>query len=182
MRPLSFVLTSALVALAAALPSRRSNLVVHEKRAREPVDWVLSRKLEPDAVLPMRFGLAQSNLHRIEEMLISVSHPSSASYGKHYSPQDIVDSFAPSDDTIAAVTEWLTESGIAKERLRLSASKGWIQVNATAAEVEELIAAEYHVYTHPSGAQQISEFGHMFFSGLSSTYANDNRLSLVLGA
>ncbi|KAI0823960.1 subtilisin-like protein [Trametes gibbosa] len=155
MRLLSLCWDAALVTLVAALPSRRSNLVLHEKRAMEPIDWTLSHKLEADAVLPMRFGLTQNNLHKIEEMLMSVSHPSSPSYGKHFSPEDIVDTFAPSDETVRAVTEWLVDSGIHQERLRLSASKGWIEVNATTAEVEDLIAAEYNVYTHPSGAQQI---------------------------
>ncbi|KAL1937832.1 hypothetical protein VTO73DRAFT_12852 [Trametes versicolor] len=155
MRFLSLTWALALATLVAALPSPRSNLVVHEKRAMEPVDWELSRKLEPDVVLPMRFGLTQNNLHKLEEMLMSVSHPTSQSYGKHFSPEDVVDTFAPSDETIGAVTRWLTESGIAKERLRLSASKGWIEVNATTAEVEDLIAAEYHVFSHPSGVQQI---------------------------
>ncbi|KAI0642913.1 subtilisin-like protein [Trametes meyenii] len=155
MRLLTLSWTTALAALVAAVPSRRANFVVHEKRAAEPVEWVQSHRLASDAVLPMRFGLTQNNLHRIEEMLMSVAHPASPSYGKHFSPEDIVDTFAPSHETVGAVMDWLTESGIAPERLRLSASKGWIEVNATTAEVEDLIAAEYHVFTHPSGAKQI---------------------------
>ncbi|KAI0775553.1 subtilisin-like protein [Trametes elegans] len=155
MRLLSLTWAASLAAAAVALPSRRADLVVHEKRAMEPVEWVQSQRLAADAVLPMRFGLTQNNLHRIEEMLMSVAHPSSPSYGQHFSPEDIVDTFAPSHETVSAVTDWLVESGIAKERLRLSASKGWLEVNATAAEVEDLLAAEYHVYTHPSGARQI---------------------------
>ncbi|TFK85969.1 subtilisin-like protein [Polyporus arcularius HHB13444] len=146
-----------LVALASAVPSRqrRSDLVVHERRAAEPLDWVRSRRLEPTAILPMRLGLAQSNLDKLEDMLMSVSHPLSPSYGKHFSPQDVVNTFAPSGETVARVTEWLVESGIAKERLRMSASKGWIAFNATVEEAEALIDAEYHVYTHESGAEQI---------------------------
>ncbi|RPD56645.1 subtilisin-like protein [Lentinus tigrinus ALCF2SS1-7] len=140
------------------MPSRqrRTDLVLHEKRAAEPLDWVRSRRLEPTAVLPMRLGLTQSNMDKLEDMLMSVSHPLSPSYGKHFSPQDIVDTFAPSDETVARVTEWLVQSGIGKERLRMSPSKGWIAFNATVEEVEDLIDAEYHVYTHEeSGAEQI---------------------------
>ena len=55
------------------------------------------------------------------------------------------------------VAEWLEEEGIARGRMRLSASKGWIEVNATVAEAERILDTEYHVYTHPSGAEQISE-------------------------
>ncbi len=159
MRIISLAWALSIAALVSAVPSRsrRSDLVLHEKRAVEPLDWEITRRLEPTAVLPMRFGLQQSNLDKIEEMLLSVSHPLSPSYGKHFSPQDIVDTFAPSGETIRRVTEWLEEEGIARERMRLSTSQGWIEVNATVAEVEALIDAEYHVYTHPSGAEQIGE-------------------------
>ncbi|CAL1713696.1 unnamed protein product [Somion occarium] len=144
------------IAVTFALPSRRFNHVIHERRAVEPVDWVRTRKLEADKVLPMRFGLTQQNLHRVEEMLMAVSHPNSVDYGKHLSAVDVVNAFAPSVETIAAVTEWLTEAGLHKDRLRLSASKGWIEVNATTEEVEQLLDTEYHVYTHSSGVEQIS--------------------------
>lgn len=159
MRIISLAWALSIATLVSAVPSRsrRSDLVLHEKRAVEPLDWEITRRLEPTAVLPMRFGLQQSNLDKIEEMLLSVSHPLSPSYGKHFSPQDIVDTFAPSGETIRQVTEWLEEEGIARERMRLSTSQGWIEVNATVAEVEALIDAEYHVYTHPSGAEQIGE-------------------------
>lgn len=151
-------LFAALLGVALAAPShessRRSPLVLHETRAFEPLDWVPLGRLDSNKVIPMRFGLAQQNLHRVEEMLMEVSHPESPSYGKHYTPAEIVDTFAPSDETITAVTNWLIDSGFAPNRLRLSANKGWILLEATASEVEDLLKAEYHVYSHPSGDQQ----------------------------
>ncbi|KAG5346761.1 hypothetical protein C0989_000262, partial [Termitomyces sp. Mn162] len=104
----------------------------------------------------MRFGLKQENLHRIEEMLLAVSHPQSPTYGQHWTPSAVVETFAPSDDTIAAVANWLTDAGITRERLRLSVSKGWIDLNATVGEIEDLLKTEYHVYTHmETGDEQI---------------------------
>lgn len=153
-----FAFALAFAKLATSAPSPRSSHVLHEKRAMEPTNWAISRKLEADRVLPMRFGLTQSNLHKLEEMLMSVSHPESTNYGQHFSAHDITNTFAPAAETIAAVMEWLVESGISDDRLRLSHNKGWIEVNATVSEVEELIDAEYHVYTHPSGVEQISEY------------------------
>ncbi|KAI0783459.1 subtilisin-like protein [Abortiporus biennis] len=151
---LSGLLSAILVVRGA--PSPRSNHVLHEKRAAEPIDWFRERRLEAHKILPMRFGLTQKNLHKLEEMLMAVSHPTSPNYGKHLSPEEIVETFAPNSETIDTVSNWLVESGINKERLRLTPSKGWIEVNATVAEVEDLINAEYHVYTHPSGVEQIS--------------------------
>lgn len=145
--------------LALAAP-HRSTHVVHEKRAAAPEfhGWFQDRRLESNRTLPMRFGLAQQNMQRLEKMLMEVSHPESPQYGQHYTAAEVVDLFSPSKETIEAVTHWLTESGISRNRLRLSANKGWIHLNATAAEVEELLKAEYHVYTHPSGDEQIGKY------------------------
>ncbi|KJA23288.1 hypothetical protein HYPSUDRAFT_201573 [Hypholoma sublateritium FD-334 SS-4] len=144
-----------LAGIAFAVPSPRSTHVLHEKRAMEPVDWMRTSRLDGDHVLPMRFGLSQQNLHLVEEMLASVSHPESPKYGQHYSAEEIIETFKPSNETIEAVTNWLTDAGISRDRLRLSINKGWIHVNASTAEVEDLLKTEYHIYTHPSGAQQL---------------------------
>ncbi|KAI5121353.1 hypothetical protein M0805_000661 [Coniferiporia weirii] len=141
-----------------AVPSPRAGHVLHEKRAMEPIDWVQTRRVDPDAVLPLRIGLAQSNIDRLEEMLMAVSHPKSPDYGKHWTPARVIDTFAPSAETVDAVKDWLTGFGFANERVKLSQSKSWIEVaNATAEEVEDLLSTEYHVYTHvETGAEQIS--------------------------
>lgn len=154
----SVAIVFALLAYVVAAPSSRSGHVVHEKRAFEPLEWIKSRRLEADRVLPMRFGLSQQNLHKVEEMLMAVSHPQSPTYGQHWSPADIVDVFAPTDETIATVTAWLTDSGLTSDRIRLTANKGWIEVNATTAEIEELLNTEYHVYTHSTGAEQVGSY------------------------
>jgi tripeptidyl-peptidase-1 len=105
----------------------------------------------------MSFGLVQQNLHKIEEMLMSVSHPESPSYAQHFTPKEVIEAFAPSEETITSVTNWLIDSGISRDRLRLSADKGWIRVNALTSEVENLLNTEYHVYAHSSGDLQIGE-------------------------
>ena len=145
-----------LVALAAP-PSPRSDHVVHETRAAEPIHWAKTGRLGSNRVLPMRFGLVQQNLHRLEEMLMSVSHPESPKYAQHFTPMEVVETFAPSEETISAVTNWLVDSGFSRDRLRLSHNKGWIHVNASTSEVEKLLDTEYHVYSHPSGDTQIGE-------------------------
>jgi tripeptidyl-peptidase-1 len=117
----------------------------------------MSHRLDANKILPMRFGLSQQNTHRVEELLLAVSHPESPTFGKHYSPSEVVDLFAPSEETISAVANWLADSGFPRDRLRLSSNKGWISMNATVSEVENLLNAEYHVYTHPSGDTQFGK-------------------------
>ncbi|KAF8194206.1 Pro-kumamolisin, activation domain-containing protein [Pholiota molesta] len=148
-------LCAAFLSLALAAPARRSSPhVLHEKRAADPLDWELSHRLDANKVLPMRFGLTQSNIHRVEELLMDVAHPESPRFGQHYSPKEIVDLFAPSDETISAVTNWLVDAGFSREKLRLSGNKGWISLDATTSQVEDLLKTEYHVWEHPSGDQQ----------------------------
>lgn len=156
----TLLLLSALVGIALAVPSPRSTHVLHEKRAMEPVDWAKTSRLDADHILPMRFGLTQQNLDMVEEMLATVSHPESPRYGQHFTTAEIVDAFKPSDETIAAVTNWLVDAGLSRDRLRLSGNKGWIHVNVSTTEVENLLKAEYHVYEHPSGAKQIGDYFH----------------------
>lgn len=41
--------------------------------------------------------------------------------------------------------------------MKVSKSKGWVEVSgATVGEVESLLGAEYHVFEHESGVEQIS--------------------------
>ncbi|KAJ7505931.1 subtilisin-like protein [Mycena galericulata] len=144
----------ALATISTALPSEIR--VLHEKRTVEPdvSGWSRVRRLEPNTVIPLRVGMQQQNLDQLEDLLLSVSHPDSPTYGEHWSPAQIVDKFAPSHATIAAVKDWLIDAGLAADRLRLSPSRGWINVNVTVEEAESLLHTEYHVYTHPSGATQ----------------------------
>lgn len=145
----------ALASAVVAIPTTSPHLV-HEKRAADPIDWVRGERLDANRVLPMRIGLTQQNMHRVEEILMAISHPESPTYGKHLSPAEVVDTFSPSEKAINAVIEWLIESGFSRDRLKLSGNKGWLHFDATTAEAEELLKTEYHVYEHPdSGAKQI---------------------------
>ncbi|KIK61113.1 hypothetical protein GYMLUDRAFT_43210 [Collybiopsis luxurians FD-317 M1] len=142
--------------VAAPSSTIHSNHVVHETRSVEPLDWFISHHPEAHKRLPLRIGLAQQNIENLESMLMAVSHPDSPEYGKHWTPQQVVDTFAPSEESVRKVFGWLKDSGFSKEKIKMSANKGWIQVDATIAEVEDLLKTEYQVYRHnESGEEQI---------------------------
>ena len=115
---LPFVAT--LLGVAFALPSPHSDYVMHETRAAEPIYWAKTGRLDFNRVLPMRFGLVQHNFHRLEEMLMSVSHPEPPKYAQPFTPMEVVDTFAPSEETISAINNWLVNSGFSRDHLRLS--------------------------------------------------------------
>ena len=145
---------AALVVSAVAAPSGK--YVLHEKRERTPLGWWKRSKIQAHEVLPMRIALTQSNLDKLDDYLMEVSHPTSEKYGKHWSAKQIAETFAPSTATLEAVREWLTSSGIAPERISQSQSLGWLQFDATVAEAESLLKTEYHVYEHESGKPHVA--------------------------
>ncbi|KAJ6501263.1 subtilisin-like protein [Mycena vulgaris] len=130
--------------------------VQHAKRNHLPAGWSRVRRHAPDAVLPLRFGLTQPDvdMNTLEELLNDVSHPESPNYGMHWAPARVAEHFAPSDEAVHAVTSWIAESGFAKERVRVSKTKGWVMVNASVAETETLLGTEYHVYVHESSGKE----------------------------
>ncbi|KAF8134388.1 peptidase S8/S53 domain-containing protein [Boletus edulis] len=154
MKSLLFVVLS-LGLLAAAEPVL-SPYILHEKRTHIPTGWTLKRRHEPSAPLPLRFALTQSNIDDIGNYLMEVSHPESEKYGKHWSASDVRDMFAPSDKTIDVVRSWLLESGVESERIRLTPTKGWIEVTSSVEEAERLLQTEYKLYGHNSGKEHVA--------------------------
>lgn len=67
-------LIAAVLALAVgchAIPTPNSH-ALHEKRASLPRFWERGSRVESDAILPVRIGLAQSNLDKADEFLMDV--------------------------------------------------------------------------------------------------------------
>ena len=76
------------------------------------------------------------------------SHPDSENYGKHWTPEEVHDMFAPEEETVANIKEWLTDFGIHGARIVHSENKGWIAVDVTVEEAESLLQTEYHEHEH----------------------------------
>ncbi|KDR77808.1 hypothetical protein GALMADRAFT_278796 [Galerina marginata CBS 339.88] len=145
----------ALLALGAAAQGL-SPYTLHGKRSQLPSGWSLLRRFDASEVLPLQFGLRQSNLDKLDEFLHDVSHPDSPNYGRHWAPAQIAETFAPSSETVDIVHSWLVGAGIDASRLRVSPSKVWIHLNATVEEAERLLRTQYNVYQHQGGAKHIA--------------------------
>ncbi|KAH7923647.1 subtilisin-like protein [Leucogyrophana mollusca] len=156
MRSLLISVLSLTFALAAIASSSLSPWTLHEKRSHIPAGWSQTRKYHSSATIPLRFALTQNNIDDIERHLYDVSHPDSPNYGKHWTARQIAAKFAPSSESIDTVFEWLLQSGVDAERVKLSPTKGWIEVTSTVEEAEDLLRTEYHVYGHESGKEHVA--------------------------
>lgn len=137
----------ALVFGAVAAP-RRASYTLHEKRAAKPLHWEKHSRADANTLLPVRIGLTQSNLDKGPTWLDEVSIPDHPKYGQHYAAEQIHDLFAPNNESVTIVKDWLHGSGIQPARISQSANKQWLQLDASVAEMENLIQTEYYHYKH----------------------------------
>lgn len=156
------LLLAAAAGLALASPVRRREVPsthrLHERHADHwSRHWSKRSKVPADDMLPMRIGLTQSNLEAGAQRLMDMSIPGSSHYGEHMTAAEVADFFAPAPSTVSVVQDWLVSHGIAAERIGQSANKQWLQFDATVAEAEDLLFAEFFVWEHDgTGAQDIS--------------------------
>ena len=133
--------------------------VVHEKRGFPlPYDRV---RLDSEAIIPIRIALRQTNLHNGYDQLMDVAHPSSPNYGKHLSADEVHDMFAPSQDSVDAVKNWLLASGLDISDILHYENKGWLAVDIPVSHAENLLKAEYYEYDNKIGCEFYSVPSHL---------------------
>ena len=96
---------------ASAVPTPAGSHVLHEKREVAPRQWQKRSRVEPSVLLPVRIGLTQSNLDKGASLLDDVSMPTSHKYGQHLSAKEVSELFAPKQESVEAVRQWLHTSG-----------------------------------------------------------------------
>ncbi|KAJ5973138.1 uncharacterized protein N7479_003056 [Penicillium vulpinum] len=143
----SFMMLFALAASAMAVPTAYE-YQLHERRGSILQSWAEGKKLDGNVSLPVRIGLTQSNLEYGHELLMDLSNPYSSRYGQHLSTNEARDLFAPTEKSVNRVRSWLESAGVAKDRITRSANKQWIQFDADAEELENLLHTKYYIYSH----------------------------------
>jgi subtilase family serine protease len=81
------------------------------------------------------------------------SDPDSEKFGKHWTPEEVHHMFAPEEETVANIKEWLTNFGIHGARIVHSENKGWVAVDVTVQEAEELLQTEFYEHEHQSSSK-----------------------------
>ncbi|RPD60128.1 subtilisin-like protein [Lentinus tigrinus ALCF2SS1-7] len=130
--------------------------VRHELRHAVPHGWTLHRRADPNAFVPLKFRLTQSNLENLDAYLLDIADPTSHNYGKHWTAEQVAATFRPSQDSVDTVHSWLVNGGGVDLQQIAIGSDGSISVNVTVSEAENLLAAEYYVYQNAdSGRERI---------------------------
>ena len=94
---------------------------------------------------------------KVSSNKVTSSDPKSPEYGKHMSAEEVIEMFAPSEAVVKTVKEWLVGAGFVDEKISLSANKQWIQFDAYAEQVEDLLVTDFFEYEHlASGSKTIA--------------------------
>lgn len=108
-------------------PSKRqvpATHVLHERhQPHHTAHWSKRSKVPSSALLPVRIGLTQGNLDAGHDRLLAILDTNSEHYGKHMTPEEVIEFFAPPQSIVDNVTDWISSSGISKERIGHSTNK-----------------------------------------------------------
>ncbi|KAI1826760.1 peptidase S8/S53 domain-containing protein [Xylaria intraflava] len=131
--------------------------VLHEKRDVLPTHWVRISDASGDTPIDLRIALKQSNLDRAEEYMREVSYPESENFGRFWTPEQVIETFAPSQEAVSDTVQWLLQMGVPSNRIAPSAGRNWIKVvNSTVAEAEKLLDTTYSTYQDDEGTTLVA--------------------------
>ncbi|KAJ7235622.1 peptidase S8/S53 domain-containing protein [Mycena haematopus] len=143
-----FLAALGVLSLCASAAREDVEYVMHERRTTPARRWEKRDRVPGDHLLSMTIALTQPNLDYGHDLLMEISHPDSPRYGQHFTLAEITEIFAPADDAIAAVLEWLHRFDVHPDRISVSRDRTRIQVNSFVNEAEDLLRAEYYHYEH----------------------------------
>lgn len=74
------------------------------------------------------------------------SDPNSPNFGRHWTSEDVIEAFRPSQETENEVRQWLIGSDIPPKRITHTENKAWFAFYATAEEAEKLLHTKFHEF------------------------------------
>jgi tripeptidyl-peptidase-1 len=110
-----------------------------------PAQWQADDQDKPSGNAQVRLSihLKQKDAAKFEKHVVDLSTPGHPLYGKHMSQDEINEMIKPAAETTRAVVEWLGHCGMSN---RHTVQNDWIHVNASLAEVEDMLQTKYEVF------------------------------------
>lgn len=142
------ILSKAVLTIAGLLADNVSSRVikasyrVFERLSAAPSGWSMQahQLVDPSTPLSLRMHLKQQNVAEFEQLVYDISTPGHPSYGAHMSQLEIKDMLRPRDETTNLVMSWLDSANL---RQKSRFEHDWVYIEATIAEIEDLLDAEY---------------------------------------
>ncbi|PWN89446.1 subtilisin-like protein [Acaromyces ingoldii] len=145
----------ALATLVAAVGALPSNMVIKES-VHAPEQWVRKSTAPDDVVLPLRIGLKHKRGEELEEKLLDIAHPDSASYGQWLSREEVNSYLEPEEGAADAVRRWLADHGVQEDHQKRSVAGDWLHAAMTVKQARALLGdADFAVWEHRETGRQL---------------------------
>jgi hypothetical protein len=141
MRTPLLILALATAAAAFQLPVAHHLVVENE--------WRRLQRLPSSTPHTITFVLhnSPSAVRHLSDLVAQVSTPSSPSYGKYWSLQQIADTFAPPPSVVEEIAAWARDA-LAPADVRLTMSRDFITVGTTVGAIERAFSCTLHAFYH----------------------------------
>ncbi|KAJ7844184.1 family S53 protease-like protein [Mycena leptocephala] len=128
-------------------------MVVHESRAAAPVGFVSQGVAPAEQMLTLRVALASNNIAGLEEKLMSLSTPGNPEFRQWLSMEEVKAFVQPSAETVAAFDAFAAANSL--KPTVISPNGDWVSITLPVSQANELFAAKFEVFTHPSLTETI---------------------------
>ncbi|KAF9061050.1 family S53 protease-like protein [Rhodocollybia butyracea] len=128
-------------------------MVLQHSRDSVPDGFIANGPAPADDPITIRLALTSSNMTGLEQKLLSISDPTSTEYGQWLTKEEVKAFVQPSAQTVAAVSAWATANSITTTTI--SPNEEWVAITVPISQANELLDAEFTVFTHTSSNRQI---------------------------
>ncbi|KAJ7504951.1 family S53 protease-like protein [Mycena galericulata] len=137
-----------LALLSVVVAASAASMVVHERRTVVPGGFVRQGIAASNATLTLRVALASNNVAGLQTKLASVSTPGSPDFRQWLSKDEVKAFVQPSPETVAAFNAFASANGLTPTTI--SPNGDWVSITLPVSQANELFAAQFEVFSHPS--------------------------------
>ncbi|KAJ7742248.1 Pro-kumamolisin, activation domain-containing protein, partial [Mycena metata] len=141
---MSFVRLLGILSIAHAAAA--SPLVLHEHRRVAPLGFTSQGPAPDSHTITLRFALASNNLPGLQEKLLDISTPGSASFRQWLSQDEVKSFVAPSTDALNAFNAFTSANGLKSSVI--SPYGEWVSVTLPVSKANQLFGAKFTNFTH----------------------------------
>lgn len=141
-----------LVALTNTITGVSAREQIIEKLGHIPQGWKRDSIPHSQQLLRLHIALRPQNVETFEQTLVNISSPDNVLYGQHMSRDEVESMLKASDESRAAVWNWLIEASIPSSNIT---DRGdWLQVTTLVPTAESLLNNTFFWYREVSSGQR----------------------------
>ncbi|EJD49920.1 subtilisin-like protein [Auricularia subglabra TFB-10046 SS5] len=121
-------------------------MVLREKRTAPAARFVQNGVARSDEMLDLRIALKNSNMYGLGAALLDAATPGRPNFRHWLSKQEVASYARPSNETLKAVTDWLSKNGLAARDL--SPAGDWLSISVPVGTANKMLNATFTPYLH----------------------------------